>query len=53
MHGTVEWLPGSPLGSTVDSWPGEREREEGRESVKEREKERECVRERESNGEIG
>ena len=26
MHGTVEWLPGSPLGSTVDSWPGERER---------------------------
>ena len=22
MHGTVEWLPGSPLGSTADSWPG-------------------------------
>ena len=21
MHGTVEWLPGSPLGSTADSWP--------------------------------
>ena len=44
MHGTVEWLPGSPLGSTVDSWPGERER--GWERVKEREKERERERER-------
>jgi magnesium chelatase subunit H len=21
MHGTVEWLPGSPLGSTALSWP--------------------------------
>ena len=21
MHGTVEWLPGSPLGNTGDSWP--------------------------------
>lgn len=21
MHGTVEWLPGSPLGSTAESWP--------------------------------
>ena len=21
MHGTVEWLPGSPLGSTASSWP--------------------------------
>ncbi|MEM9274825.1 MAG: magnesium chelatase subunit H [Cyanobacteria bacterium P01_F01_bin.143] len=21
MHGTVEWLPGSPLGNTSDSWP--------------------------------
>ena len=21
MHGTVEWLPGSPLGNTVESWP--------------------------------
>ena len=41
MHGTVEWLPGSPLGSTVDSWPGQRE------SKGERVKERECVRVRE------
>jgi magnesium chelatase subunit H len=21
MHGTLEWLPGSPLGNTADSWP--------------------------------
>ncbi|CAM6031277.1 unnamed protein product [Sphagnum compactum] len=21
MHGTAEWLPGNPLGNTVDSWP--------------------------------
>ena len=21
MHGTVEWLPGSPLGGTAESWP--------------------------------
>ena len=21
MHGTYEWLPGSSLGSTADSWP--------------------------------
>ena len=21
MHGTYEWLPGSSLGSTSDSWP--------------------------------
>ena len=21
MHGTVEWLPGSPLGGTATSWP--------------------------------
>ena len=21
MHGTVEWLPGSPLGGTASSWP--------------------------------
>ena len=46
MHGTVEWLPGSPLGSTVDSWPGEREREEGRESKRERERVCESERER-------
>lgn len=21
MHGTVEWLPGSPLGNTHETWP--------------------------------
>ena len=21
MHGTVEWLPGSPLGNTEGTWP--------------------------------
>ena len=21
MHGTVEWLPGSPLGNTATTWP--------------------------------
>jgi magnesium chelatase subunit H len=21
MHGTVEWLPGSPLGNTFETWP--------------------------------
>ena len=37
MHGTVEWLPGSPLGSTVDSWPGQKKREGDRERERERE----------------
>ena len=47
MHGTVEWLPGSPLGSTVDSWPGERERKGERVKERERERARVCESERE------